>query len=108
VRPTRKHHCARLTTAMMLWLSIMGFPGFLFAEENSHQAVGSEVGNAKMPQTKSTRMIGGDHTSETRTSRDTQRKQIPLRIPAGTAELLRLKSRPATGDQAQPIVPPAC
>ena len=105
----RCKHCAALLAALVTMLSIgvMGFPALLFAQAAGHATVTAEGGKAEMSKSKTTKAIRGDRAAKSGTKRQARRKEIPLRIPAGNAELLRLKSQPGLEQQGQPIVQPA-
>ena len=100
---------ARLSRAAwwVLSIGVMGFPALLFAQAAGHATVTAEGGKAEMSKSKTTKAIRGDRAAKSGTKRQARRKEIPLRIPAGNAEVLRLKSQPGLEQQGQPIVPPA-
>ena len=104
-----KRQAAVLARSLIIILAaVAGFPARPFAQQDGGQAgLTREVSKAKMPEGKTAQMIRGSHTANSRTQRHAQRKEIPLRIPAGHAELRRLKSQPGLENQAEPVVPPA-
>src|SRR6266699_3843987 len=91
-----KRQAAVLAKSLIIILAaVAGFRARPFAQQDGGQAgLTRELGKAEMPEGKTTRMIRGDYTANSRTPTHAQRKEIPLRIPAGNAELRRLKSQP--------------
>jgi hypothetical protein len=91
------------TSLIILAVGVTGFPAGLFAQPDGGQPeLTREVGKAEMPKGKSIKTGRGN-----RTKGSADRKEIPLRIPARNAELLRLKSQPGVEHEGKPIVPPA-
>ena len=107
-RPKEHSHAEHLAILfIVLAMSVAGFPTLLVAQARGETGVIAQVGKAVTPKEGSSTTIGGDRTSVSPTKHRAGRKEFPVRIPAGNAELRRLKSQAGIEDQPQPVIPPA-
>src|SRR5947209_5820521 len=88
----RAQHFA--TLFIVLAMSVAGLPTLLIAQARGEAGVTAQVGKAETAKEGSSTTIRGDHTSASRMKHRAHRKEFPVRIPAGNAELRRLKSQP--------------